>query len=150
MFTTVNTVHITGAVQPLSWPDGGWPDAQIDRMIPLFDDGTNGDETASDGIFSANVTFPQYTGFRIQYKYGINYGDAANNQGGNDNENGVGADHFITMTADLASAKVENVFGMMGDHELVDVATGPGLNAPVDFEEGGNGADWTCTTFAPD
>ena len=123
MFTTVNTVHITGAVQPLTWPDGGWPDAQIDRMIPLFDDGTNGDETASDGIFSANVTFPQYTGFRIQYKYGINYGDAANNQGGNDNENGVGADHFITLTADLESAKVENKFGVMGDHELVDVVT---------------------------
>ncbi|MFZ1289570.1 MAG: choice-of-anchor X domain-containing protein, partial [Melioribacteraceae bacterium] len=58
-FSTVNTVHITGAVTPLKWPDGGWPDAQIDRMIPLYDNGTNGDETSGDGIFSANVTFPQ-------------------------------------------------------------------------------------------
>jgi type IX secretion system substrate protein len=123
-FTEVNTVHITGAVQPLTWPDGGWPDDQIDRMLPLFDDGTNGDETSGDGIFSANITFPQYTSFRIQYKYGINYSDAANNQGGNDNENGVGADHFIDLTADLATAKVENVFGEMGDHVLVDMVTG--------------------------
>lgn len=123
LFTTVNTVHITGAVQPLRWPDGGWPDDQIDRMILMYDDGTNGDETAGDGIFSVNITFPQYTGFRIQYKYGINYGDAANNQGGNDNENGVGADHFITLQSDLESAKVENVFGVMGDHELVDLVT---------------------------
>jgi len=123
-FTVVNTVHITGAVTPLRWPDGGWPDDQIDRMIMMYDDGTNGDETAGDGIFSVNITFPQYTSFRIQYKYGINYGDADNNQGGNDNENGVGADHFIELTADMASAKVENVFGVMGDHELTDIVTG--------------------------
>ena len=122
-FTTVNTVHITGAVTPLKWPDGGWPDDQLDRMIPLYDDGTNGDETAGDGVFSVNVTFPQYTAFRVQYKYGINYADADNNQGGNDNENGVGADHFIDLTADLVSGKVENVFGMMGDHELVDIVS---------------------------
>ena len=110
-------------MQPLQWPDGGWPDAQIDRMLPMYDDGTNGDVTSGDGVFSANITFPQYTGLRVQYKYGINYGDAANNQGGNDNENGVGADHFINMTSDLLSAKVENVFGTMGDHALMDIVT---------------------------
>ncbi len=149
-FTAVNTVHITGAVTPLRWPDGGWPDAQLDRMIPMFDDGTNGDVTAGDGIFSANVTFPQYTGFRIQYKYGINYGDAANNQGGNDNENGVGADHFIDLTADLASAKVENTFGTMGNHTLIDVVKAGASGMAVTFEDGGMGADWSWTTFAPD
>ncbi|MFZ1291892.1 MAG: T9SS type A sorting domain-containing protein, partial [Melioribacteraceae bacterium] len=97
---------------------------------------TNGDETSGDGIFSANVTFPQYTSFRIQYKYGINYGDAANNQGGNDNENGVGADHFITLNADLVSAKVENIFGTMGDHDLTDMVTGVEIinQLPTQFE----------------
>ncbi|MCB9248880.1 MAG: T9SS type A sorting domain-containing protein [Ignavibacteriales bacterium] len=136
MFTTVNTVHITGASSPLKWPDGGWPDAQLDRMIPMFDDGTNGDEVSGDGIFSANVTFPKYSSFRIQYKYGINYGDAANNQGGNDNENGVGADHFITLTKDLSSAKVENKFGVMGDHTLLDMVTGVEVlkQLPTGFE----------------
>jgi len=89
----------------------------------MYDDGTNGDATSGDGVFSVNITFPQYTGLRVQYKYGINYGDAANNQGGNDNENGVGADHFINMTSDLLSAKVENVFGTMGDHALMDIVT---------------------------
>ncbi len=126
-FTTVNTVHITGAVQPLRWPDGGWPDDQIDRMIPMYDDGTNGDATAGDGIWSVNITFPKFTGFTIQYKYGINYGDAANNQGGNDNENGVGADHFIQLASDMVSATVNNVFGTMGDHTLEDVVLVTGV-----------------------
>ena len=135
-FTAVNTVHLTGAVQPLQWPDGGWPDDQIDRMIPMYDDGTNGDVTAGDGVFSADVVFPQYTGFRVQYKYGINYGDSDNNQGGNDNENGVGADHFIDLTADLVSGTVVNTFGEMGDHTLEDVVTGIEVidQLPTDFE----------------
>lgn len=123
-FPVVNTVHITGATAPLSWPSVGWPDGEIDRMIPMFDDGTNGDETAGDGIFSTFVEFPAYTSLTIEYKYGINYGDAANNEGGNDNENGVGANHFVNLTPDMTSAKVENVFGDMGTHELVDVVVG--------------------------
>lgn len=123
-FPVVNTVHITGATAPLSWPSVGWPDGEIDRMIPMFDDGTNGDETAGDGIFSTFVEFPAYTSLTIEYKYGINYGDAANNEGGNDNENGVGANHFVNLTPDMTSAKVKNVFGDMGTHELVDVVVG--------------------------
>ena len=58
-FPAINTVHIAGGTPPLQWPDLGWPDAQIDRMIPMFDDGTNGDKTAGDLIFSAEVTFPR-------------------------------------------------------------------------------------------
>ena len=69
-----------------------------------------------------NLTFPQYSPLRIQYKYGANWG-LASNGGGNDNENGVGADHFINLTSDLLSATVENVFGTMGDHQLVNIVT---------------------------
>ena len=88
----------------------------------MYDNGTNGDVTAGDNIWSRDVTFPQYSPLRIQYKYGANWG-LASNGGGNDNENGVGADHFINLTSDLVSATVENVFGTMGDHQLVNVVT---------------------------
>ncbi|NWG29049.1 MAG: T9SS type A sorting domain-containing protein [Ignavibacteriaceae bacterium] len=126
-FPVVNTVHIAGGTPPLQWPDLGWPDNQIDRMIPMFDDGTNGDETAGDKIFSGIVTFPAYTIFQIQYKYGINYGDAVNNGGGNDNENAIGANHVIELFALAWSCRVDNVFGTMGNHTFTtDVNDVPG------------------------
>jgi hypothetical protein len=117
-FPSVNTVHIAGGTPPLQWPDLGWPDAQIDRMIPMYDDGTNGDETAGDKIFSAVVTFPAYTVFQIQFKYGINYGDAVNNGGGNDNENAIGANHVIDLFSSAWYCRVDNVFGTMGNHSF--------------------------------
>jgi hypothetical protein len=126
-FTVINTVHIAGGTPPLQWPDLGWPDAQIDRMIPMFDDGTNGDPTAGDKIFTAVVTFPAYTIFNINYKYGINYGDAANNQGGNDNENAIGANHVIDLFSLAWAVQVDNVFGTMGTHTFTtDVNEIPG------------------------
>ncbi|MBI9071749.1 MAG: T9SS type A sorting domain-containing protein [Melioribacteraceae bacterium] len=93
-------------------------------MIEMYDDGTNGDETAGDKIFTTEVEFPKFSSFRVQYKYGINYGDDDNNQGGNDNENGVGADHFVTLTSNLVSATVVNSFGVMGDHDITEIVTG--------------------------
>jgi len=127
-FPAVNTVHIAGGTPPLQWPDLGWPDAQIDRMIPMFDDGTNGDPISGDKIFTAQVTFPAYTIFQIQYKYGINYGDAINNGGGNDNENAIGANHVIDLFALAWYVSVDNSFGSMGNHPFTtDVNEIPGL-----------------------
>lgn len=121
-FPSIDDVRICGANAPLQWPAGGWPNADSIRTIKLYDNGTNGDLTAGDNIWSRDVTFPQYSPLRIQYKYGANWG-LASNGGGNDNENGVGADHFINLTSDMISATVENVFGTMGDHQLVNVVT---------------------------
>lgn len=121
-FTSIDDVRLCGANAPLKWPDGGWPNADSTKTIKLYDNGTNGDVTAGDNVWSREVTFPQYSPLRIQYKYGANWG-LPSNQGGNDNENGVGADHFINLTSNMISATVENVFGTMGDHELVNVVT---------------------------
>ncbi|HCY77427.1 MAG TPA: hypothetical protein DHV28_16040 [Ignavibacteriales bacterium] len=121
-FPSIDDVRLCGANAPLQWPAGGWPNADSIRTIKLYDNGTNGDVTAGDNIWSRDVTFPQYSPLRIQYKYGANWG-LASNGGGNDNENGVGADHFIDFTTDLVSATVENVFGTMGTHTLVNVVT---------------------------
>jgi hypothetical protein len=117
-FTVINTVHMAGGTPPLQWPDLGWPDAQIDRMIPMYDDGTHGDLTSGDKIFSTIVTFPAYTIFEIQYKYGINYGDNVNNQGGNDNENAIGANHVIHLFSLAWYCQVDNTFGTMGNHDF--------------------------------
>ncbi|MBS4033363.1 MAG: T9SS type A sorting domain-containing protein [Ignavibacterium sp.] len=121
-FPSIDDVRICGANAPLRWPAGGWPNADSVLTIKLFDDGTNGDLTSGDNIWSRDITFPQYSPLRIQYKYGANWG-LPSNGGGNDNENGVGADHFINLTSDLVSATVENVFGTMGDHPLINIVT---------------------------
>lgn len=115
------TIHMFGSVSPLQWPDLGWPDAQITRGIQLFDNGQNGDAVAGDKVFSGYATFPAYTGFNIEYKYGVNYGIAGQNGGGNDNENGVGANHILTLSKDLKSATIKTTFGNMTAFEFKDV-----------------------------
>jgi len=109
-FTIINSVVLAGGVPPLQWPGGGWPDGDIGLTIPLTDQGG--------GIWSVGVTFPAYTIFSIPYKYGINYGDAVNNQGGNDNEAGVGTNHFVTLFSTFWYGVVDNVFGTMGTHDF--------------------------------
>ena len=121
-FPSIDDVRICGAHAPLQWPDIGWPIADSIRTIKLYDSGINGDVTSGDNIWSRDVTFPQYTPLTIQYRYGANWG-LPSNGGGNDNENIVGADHFINLTRYMLSATVENVFGTMGTHPLINVVT---------------------------
>jgi hypothetical protein len=119
-FTSIDNVVLAGANAPLQWPVGGWPDEDSTRVFFMFDDGTNGDAVADDNIYTRILRFPQYSPFRIQYKYGANWG-LPTNTGSNDNENSVGNDHFIELEARLISGTVNNVFGVMGDHELEEV-----------------------------
>lgn len=118
-FTVINSVVIAGGIAPLQWPGGGWPNGDIGLTIPLTNQGG--------GIWSAELTFPIYTPFDVPYKFGINYGDAANNQGGNDNEAGVGNNHIITLFPSFWYGIVDNVFGTMGNHTFTtDVRDVPG------------------------
>jgi hypothetical protein len=118
-FPVINTVHLAGGTSPLQWPSLGWPDGEINLMIPLFDDGTNGDKTPGDMVFSTTVTIPAYTVFHVEYKFGINYGDAANNEGGNDNENAVGANHTVELFANAWYVETLDTFGIMGPKDFV-------------------------------
>lgn len=126
-FPQIDNVILAGAMSPLNWPSGGWPDSDEYLVIFLNDDGTDGDETAGDNIWSVDVTFPKYSLLNVEYKYGANFG-TENNGGSNDNEGGVGDNHWIKLTPDMVSAKVENVFGVMASqdnpHPLVDIVTG--------------------------
>ncbi|MCX6152055.1 MAG: T9SS type A sorting domain-containing protein [Ignavibacteriales bacterium] len=116
-FTSVDNVFIAGAVPPLKWPGGGWPDADLALVHFLYDDATHGDKVAGDKIWTVDLVFPQYSPLRIQYKYGANWG-LPSNTGANDNESSVGTDHFINLTPQLTTAEVLNIWSTMGDTPL--------------------------------
>jgi len=122
-FPVINTVHIAGGTPPLQWPDLGWPDNQIDRMIQLYDDGTNGDKVSGDLIFSREVTFPAYTIFNINYKFGVNYGLGPSLTGcvdnWNDNENAIGTNHIINLFSLAWYCETLDTFGIMGTKDFV-------------------------------
>ncbi|MBI5216400.1 MAG: T9SS type A sorting domain-containing protein [Ignavibacteriae bacterium] len=119
-FPVVNSVWIAGSSQPLQWPGDGWPNSDTSIAIRMYDDGTNGDITAGDQIFSRDVLFPAYTVLDVQYKYSINFGDDANNEGGNDNEAGFAANHELHMDRYLSSATAVDTFGTVGPTVLED------------------------------
>jgi len=127
-FPVVNTVHIFGSALPLQWPSGGWPDADSvlgikmnSGLYKMYDDGTHGDIKGGDQVFTAAVTFPAYTVLNVQYKYGINFGDAVNNEGGNDNESGFAQNHILEMTRYMSAATSVDTFGAMGTSTLIGV-----------------------------
>ncbi|MGD8306828.1 MAG: T9SS type A sorting domain-containing protein [Ignavibacteria bacterium] len=133
-FSQIDNVVLCGANPPLAWPQGGWPDEDSSLTIKMYDDGTMGDLVAGDNIWSRDVVFAQYSPFAVEYKYGANWG-LATNEGGNDNESGVGTNHNITLSAFLEGATVENVWSVMGQHtfSVTDVTTElPGI--PLTYE----------------
>ncbi len=133
-FPVVNSVWIAGSAQPLQWPGGGWPDADSIKAIRLYDDGTNGDIYAGDMIFSRDITFAAYTPLNVKYKYGINWGDAANNEGGNDNESGFAQDHTLPMSRYMSGATVVDTFGTWATSDLRDInGIGDENSLPVVF-----------------
>ena len=123
-FTSVTDVRLCGANAPLKWPGGGWPTADSLLTIKLYDDGTNGDITANDKIWSRDVVFPKYSPLDVEYKYGANWG-LPTNTGANDNEGGVGSNHWIKLGPNMISATVQNVWGTMASqtnpHPLVNI-----------------------------
>lgn len=129
----VTDVRLCGANPPLKWPAGGWPNSDSLLTIKLYDDGTHGDLVAGDKIWSRDVTFPQYSPLDVEYKYGANWG-LPTNQGGNDNEGGVGNNHWIHMLPNMLSATVQNVWGTMATqanpHPLVNVVLGVANELP--------------------
>ena len=129
-FPVVNTCHIAGGRAPLQWPSAGWPDSDLDLMVPMYDNGTDGgDLVAGDKVFSTLITFPIYTEYLISYKYSINFGDSGTNNGGNDNESGYDENHFIELSRYMISGTVQNTFGSVGNHDLINVIINPPIPA---------------------
>ena len=119
-FPSIDDVRLCGANAPLKWPAGGWPDADSALTIKLYDNGTNGDVTAGDNIWSRNVVFTQYSPLKVEYKYGANWG-LASNTGGNDNESSIGTNHWINFTPYMTGGTVYNIWATMDTTDLTDV-----------------------------
>jgi hypothetical protein len=117
IFTTIENVFIAGANQPLHWPGGGWPDSDLDKVIFLSDDGTNGDETPGDNFWTVDIAFPIYTNTNIEYKYGANWG-LPTNGGSNDNE-GSG-NHHVILTPTFVYGRTNDVFGVLTTQDVID------------------------------
>jgi hypothetical protein len=118
LFPAILRVGVAGSSSPLQWPATGWPDADSTKMNWLYDDGTHGDATPSDGIFSYDLVIPPYTVLSTQYKYSANFGDIVNNEGGNDNENGFGNNHVIVLGKFTTNVTVVDTFGVMKTQTL--------------------------------
>jgi hypothetical protein len=101
------------------WPSAGWTDSDSVLTTQLYDDGTNGDFLPGDNIWSKDIFFFNYPYFEIPYKYSANWGLPTNN-GGNDNESTRNI-HQIWITQNIITAKVNNVFGVMGVHQITDL-----------------------------
>lgn len=139
-FSSVDNVIVAGSSAPLSWPSGGWPTSDSGLVIKLYDNGTNGDITAGDKIFSKDIVFPAYTSLGVEYKYGINFG-LPNNGGANDNEGGVGNNHTLPWQINYVSATAVDTFGVLKPADLINIVTDVrelGNGVPSAFELGQN------------
>ncbi|MBK6765040.1 MAG: T9SS type A sorting domain-containing protein [bacterium] len=67
---TVEDIQVAGGSAPLTW---SW--ANIAPEFWLNDNGTGGDETAGDDVWSVTITFPAGSGRTVEYKYGCNQFD---------------------------------------------------------------------------
>ncbi|MCF6268906.1 MAG: T9SS type A sorting domain-containing protein [Melioribacteraceae bacterium] len=136
-FSSVDNVVIAGANLPLKWPDVGWPDSDSDIVIFMVDDGTSGDATAGDNFWTMEVTFPIYSPFDIEYKYGANWG-LASNGGANDNEGGVQSNHHVTLFKSFWYGDAVDVFGSQETKDIVNGVEQIGSEIPTAYELGQN------------
>ena len=116
-FVSIDNVIIAGGNLPLQWPGSGWLDSEVDKVIFLVDDGTNGDETAGDNFWTAKVTFPKFTPTDIEYKYGANWGLVSN--GGNNDNEGNG-NHHVILTPSFVNGRTNDVFGELISKNVIE------------------------------
>lgn len=104
LFPTIDKVVLNGDFAPIGtggW--AGWSVADVgSTLISMYDDGTNGDATAGDGIWTAQVLFAAGSTATHYYKYGIysvGYTDTLN--AGTipmDNEAGFAMNHVVSIS----------------------------------------------------
>ena len=111
-FQNIKSVWVTG-----DWNNwgGSWSVSDTTTLIRMYDDGTNGDATAGDGVWTTDVLFATDSPGAHLYKYSI-YADGVDTLNGGtspmDNEAGVGMNHILLIN-DSAPLFVnaQDVFG---------------------------------------
>ncbi|MGZ8900589.1 MAG: hypothetical protein ACXW3Z_10880, partial [Limisphaerales bacterium] len=102
---TTDTVALNGA-----FLTGGWQPWESLFDTRAFDDGVSGgDTTASDGIYTLQLTLPRGTPSRLVYKYGVN---------GADNEAAIGDDRIRFVRETGAYTLPVDIFGTMTEETL--------------------------------
>lgn len=128
-----------------SWSSGGnWTvsDTSTGNMKVLYDNGTNGDLTANDNIWTRTVTVPAGTnGGFFEYKYAAVYPGADTANGGStplDNEGGFGQNHGMFLRDSPTPLVFNDIFGnfSVSVERIEDVLPGTfelGQNYPNPF-----------------
>ncbi len=123
-FPVIENVGICGNANPLTWPDGGWPNADSSKVIFLNDSGLYGDVLAGDGYWSKEIIFPIFTNLNIEYKYCANWG-LPSNGGSNDNELAAGINHSIILCNNSEFVIANSVWGDIFPPPSVHEELGP-------------------------
>ncbi len=112
----INYVGIKGSDSLFGSWGGSWnmSDTSSGQIYPLNDDGINGDKSAGDNIWSANVVFAKgHTRDAIMFKFCANYPGAKEATTGTnylDNEMPGGSDHSYILK-DIPTQEVSFIFG---------------------------------------
>lgn len=132
-----------GSVGPLQWP-GAWVSSDTTDMIRMYDDGTHGDLTAGDNIWSSDVLLPAGTLSTILYKFGVYYpGVDELNDGVTpmDNEAGFAMNHVGVLST---TEPVQELAVAFGDQSVREIHGAPVPQVAVL----GNAAPNPCVDFA--
>ena len=133
-FPSIDNVVIAGPSPQLVLPDWGWPDSDSNKVLFMFDDGTNGDEIAGDNFWTIKVTFPIYTPIRIQYKYGANWGLVSNGGTNNNESSNPWQNHFVDTFIGFWKGDAVDEFGIMGYKDIVNSIEQIGNEIPSTYE----------------
>jgi len=117
--TAFKTLHLFGYTPPLRWPESGWPNSDSSLGIQMYDDGTHGDKLAKDNIFSAQITFQQYSSAVIDYKYSANWGLPEN--GGSNNNEESEMNRILYVLNGVSNDALEDTFGITRSKYLTKV-----------------------------
>ncbi len=130
--TEFKTIHMAGGTPPTQWPNSGWPDSDINKVIQLYDDGTHEDKIAGDKIFTCELQFPQYNKYSLQYRYAANWG-LPTNGGSNNNEMVSGLNKTLVWNYMTATALVIDTFGIIHTTDVTKVEK-LGNTTPTNFK----------------
>lgn len=133
-FTTIDNVIITGSNPPLERPSSRWPDSDSNKVLFMFDDGTNGDEVANDNFWTKKVTFPIYSPTQFFYRYGTNWGLESNGGTNNNESSNPWEGHFINTFIGFWKGDAIDVFGTMGHKDIVNSIEQIGNEIPSNYE----------------
>ncbi|MDP2208289.1 MAG: T9SS type A sorting domain-containing protein [Bacteroidota bacterium] len=124
--TNLRDVWIKGGAAPIGAWQGNWTydDTTAGTLIKLYDDGTNGDETAGDKFYSRDILWLAGTpGGTFEFKFAAGYPGVE--LGGAyylDNEAGYATNHsWAFPNPPPTSARLRMVFGVMGPVSVRDI-----------------------------